>query len=122
MLDPLRDQLLHRLEILRLLAFHQPTEDGLAVLDPEALIVREPRVHLGRDATQVFFHMGHEGTALHRKVDSLTIVGDDSLILLPGDELTPIVGEPLAPFNAKVARPKLPNDLGRRGRPRSASD
>ena len=74
-LDPLRDQLLQRLEILRLLAFHQPPEDGLAVLDPEALIVRELRVHLGRDATQVFFHLGYEKTALHRKVNLLTIVG-----------------------------------------------
>ncbi len=59
------------------------------------------RVSLGHDSTQGFFHMGHEGAALHTKVNLLSVVGDDSLILLPVDELTPIVGKPLAPFDAK---------------------
>ena len=110
-LDPFRDPSLQRLDVLRFLSPWEPPENGLAVLDPEELVVREAPVGLGRDAGQVVLQVGHERAALHREADLFSIPGHAPLVLRPGDELAAIVGELVAPLDAEVTGLEFRDDL-----------
>jgi hypothetical protein len=59
----------------------------------------------------VFLQAGHERVGLDREADLLSIPGHGPLVLRPGDELTAIVGELVAPLDAEVTGLELRDDL-----------
>lgn len=59
----------------------------------------------------MFLQAGHERAALDREADLFSIPGHVPLVLCPGDELTAIVGELVAPLDAEVTGLEFRDDL-----------